>query len=322
MPRRFLGEPRLRRSRRRGSHPCRPSARWRPSGRGRCAAARGRGCRRATRQIFPAVVEDRRGNGRDAHHDVLVTECDARLEYLLEPLPHGGLVGGRAFRPLIDRHLGEVLVPERARLVGQQRARGGADMERKRAAERDREHVRALAGQPLDEHRLPAAAHAQVHRLLGLGAQALERRHRDHGARRSARAASRPTARARRPGGRRPGGGRLRRGRAPAACAACGRPSCGARRRSPQARRRSPRPARSGRRSTAKVFTTERSGRVEGSAASASAHAERPGASSSTLSTAATTSSTWGRTARSSWAAYGIGVSFAVTRTGAARSES
>ena len=47
-------------------------------------------------------------------------------------------------------------------------------MQGENAAEADRERVRTLALEPLDEHRLEAAAERQVHRFPRLGAQALE----------------------------------------------------------------------------------------------------------------------------------------------------
>ena len=163
VPRGMVGEPfRVGRSRRRGSRPCGRAARASsdPSGRGRHAQCSGRRLKAIAARILPrwsktgaATVATpgttssslNRDAGRGSHQQ-LADRC---------------LVGGRRLVHCSITVSAKYSSQKRARLEGEQRPRGGADVEWQGAAELDREHVRALTRQPLDEHRLVAAAHAR-----------------------------------------------------------------------------------------------------------------------------------------------------------------
>ena len=127
-----------------------------------------------------AVVEDRSGRPwLTPSDDVFVADRDSgRALISVEQCAYARLVRRRARRPGLDRRRRST----RPRMHRGSNARSAAAKHRRAAADTppsfDRECVRALSGEPFDEHRLEAAAEREVHRLLGFRTQSLEHRHR------------------------------------------------------------------------------------------------------------------------------------------------
>ena len=112
------------------------------------------------------MVEDRGSDGGHPQDDVLVADGAARVTNLFELANELLRARGRQGRERGERAAGQVLLPEPARLVGEQRPGRRADVERQGAAQAKRHRLHPASVDLLDADRLVAAPDAEEDRLL------------------------------------------------------------------------------------------------------------------------------------------------------------